>query len=143
MSSGPADHVVRDYRPSQPTGWEFGKTIGGHHSSREFELAGRRVRIALLAFGQPAGSPNGVYESVPADPAIAFSRALQRKFGPYYSFRYAGGLRGRDEFRVQCCSVFAEPRRIGLGAQLYLPPDRGMSGSDPRRLLHRRADSAA
>lgn len=132
MSSNEATHLVLDYRPSQPTGWEFGKTIGGYHSAREFKLAGRRYRIALLAFGQPAISPSPVYESVPGDPAIAYKRTLERKFGAYYSFRYRGGLTGQREFRVQCYSVFATPQQMSFGAQLYLVYEPDVHAGDPR-----------
>jgi hypothetical protein len=93
-------HLLLDYRPSQPTGWEWGKTIGGHHPSGEFKLTGRRYRITLLSFGDAAGSASPVYESVPADPTIAFRRTLERQFGAHYSFRYRGGFKGDGEFRV-------------------------------------------
>ena len=39
MNSNQAAHLVLGYRPSQWTGWEWGKTTGGHHLSTEFTLA--------------------------------------------------------------------------------------------------------
>jgi hypothetical protein len=137
MSNNAGPHIVLDYRPSQPTGWpgpnpgEVGNTIGGHHSAKEFKLAGRRYRIALLAFGQPASSPNPVYEPVPGDSAIAFRRMLAHKFGAHYSFRYRGGLTGQGEFRVQCYSVFARPQQIGFGAELYVVYQPDVHAGDP------------
>lgn len=139
MSDNAGTHIVLDYRPSQPTGWEapmpgeLGKTIGGHHSFREFTLAGRRYRIALLTFGQSGGSPSPVYEPAPADSTIAFRRTLERKFGAYYSFRYRGGLRGRNEFRVQCYSVFAQPQQVmmSFGAELYVVYEPDVHAGDP------------
>lgn len=131
VDSNQSRHLVLDYRPSQWTGWEWGKTIGGHRPSREFTLAGRHYQISLLGFGQPPSSANPVYQSEPADSAIAFKRTLERKFGSYYSFRYRSGLTGRNEFRAQCYSVFATPQQMSFGAQLYLvyEPDVG----DPPR----------
>ena len=131
MNTNQAAHVVLDYRPSQWTGWEWGKTIGGHRASREFKLAGRRYQIGLLAFGQPASSPNPVYEPVPGDATIAFKRTLERKFGAYYSFRYRGGLTGGNEFRVQCYSVFATPEQMSFGAQLYVVYEPNLQAGDP------------
>jgi hypothetical protein len=131
MSTNQPAQLVLDYRPSEFTGWEWGKTLGGHHSVREFELAGRRYRIALLAFGQPSSSPNPVYEPVPDDSTIAFKRTLERKFGACYSFRYRGGLTGAKEFRVQCYSVFATPQQMSFGAQLYLVYEPDLHAGDP------------
>jgi hypothetical protein len=132
MNSSQHAHLVLDYRPSQWTGWEWGKTIGGHHSSKEFTLAGRRYQISLLALGQPASSRNPVYESGPSDPAVAFRRTLERKFGAWYSFRYRDGLTGHNEFRVQCYSVFATPQQLSFGAQLYLVYEPDVHAGDPR-----------
>jgi hypothetical protein len=129
-SSQPAQ-LVLDYRPSQWTGWEWGKTIGGHTPSREFTLAGRRYQVGLLGFGQPLSSPSPVYESGPSDSAIAFKRTLEREFGACYSFRYRGGLAGRNEFRVQCYSVFATPQQMSFGAQLYLVYEPDGHAGDP------------
>ena len=131
MSNNADTHLVLNYLPSEWTGWEWGKTLGGHHSSREFKLAGRQYRIALLAFGRPGGSPHPVYETIPSDPTIAFKRTLERKFGAYYSFRYRGGLTGHNEFRVQCYSVFAEPQQTRFGAQLYLVYEPDTRAGDP------------
>jgi hypothetical protein len=130
MDGSPPGHLVLDYRPSQWTGWEWGKTIGGHHSAKEFTLAGRRYQIRLLAFGQP-GTRNPVYRSEPSGSAIAFKRTLERKFGAWYSFRYHRGLSGRDEFRVQCYSVFAAPKQLRFGAQLYLVYEPNGHAGDP------------
>jgi hypothetical protein len=129
-NSGQSAHLVLDYRPSQWTGWEWGKTIGGHHSSREFTLAGHHYQISLLAFGQPS-TRNPVYQSGPSDSAIAFKRTLERKFGAWYSFRYHCGLTGRNEFRVQCYSVFASPKQLSFGAQLYLVYEPDWHAGDP------------
>jgi hypothetical protein len=137
MNSNQAAHLVLDYRPSRPTGWaspepgKLGKTIGGHHPVKEFKLADRRYQIGLLAFGQPDGSPNPVYERVPGDSTIAFRRTLERKFGAHYSFRYRGGLGGQNEFRVQCYSVFANPQQIGFGAELYVVYQPDVHAGDP------------
>jgi hypothetical protein len=131
MNRNQPAQLVLDYRPSQWTGWEWGKTIGGHRPSRTFTLAGRHYQIRLLAFGQRTASPNPVYESRPSDPAIAFRRTLEHKFGPYYSFRYRDGLTGRHEFRVQCYSVFAAPRQMSFGAQLYLVYRPDVQAGDP------------
>jgi hypothetical protein len=137
MSRQQATHLVLDYRLSQPTGWpglspaDVGRTIGGHHSSTQFELAGRRYRIALLAFGQSTNSPDPVYESVPDDTTTSFRRTLERKFGAYYSFRWRGGLKGQREFRVQCYSVFAKPQQVGFGAELYVVYDPDVHAGDP------------
>jgi hypothetical protein len=131
MNSNRATHLALDYRPSEFTGWEWGKTIGGHHFDEEFKLAGRHYGIGLLGFGQSGSSPNPVYEPVPGDSRIAFKRTLERKFGAYYSFRYRGGLRGRDEFRVQCYSVFAEPKQTSFGAQLYVVYEPDVHAGDP------------
>jgi hypothetical protein len=132
MSDSADTHIVLDYRPSEFTGWEWGKTIGGHLPSREFELAGKRYRITLLAFGRSASSPEPVYQSVPGDPAIAYRRTLEREFGDHYSFRYRGGLTGQNEFRVRCYSVLAEPNQSSFGAQLYVVYDPGRHAGDPR-----------
>jgi hypothetical protein len=137
MSRQQSTHVVLDYRHSQPTGWpglnpaEVGTTIGGHHSSKEFKLAHRRYRIALLALGQSTSSPDPVYEPVPDDSTLAFRRTLERKFGAYFSFHWRGGLNGQHEFRVQCYSVFAEPQEVGFGAELYVVYDPDVRAGDP------------
>ena len=104
---------------------------GGHRSVKEFKLAGRRYRIALLEFGRVASSRNPLYERAPADSTIAFKRTLERKFGAHYSFRYRGGLQGKNEFRVQCYSVFAKPQQVGVGAELYVVYDPDVHARDP------------
>jgi hypothetical protein len=109
--------LVLDYRPSEYTGWEWGKTLGGHHAAQQFTRADHTYRISLLAFGQH--SPDPVYEPVPGDATIAYRRTLERQFGAHYTFRYGGGLRGT--LRVQCYSVFA--RQASFGAQLYVVLD--------------------
>ena len=131
MDSDQYGYLVLDYRPSQWTGWEWGKTIGGHHSSAQFTLAGRHYQIGVLRFAQPPSSANPVYQSEPADSTIAFKRTLERKFGAWYSFRYRGGLTGRNEFRVQCYSVFATPQQMSFGAQLYLVYRPDVHAGDP------------
>ena len=131
MSSNQHAQLVIDYRPSEYTGWEWGKTLGGHTSSAEFELADRHYRIGLLAFGQLGSSPDPVYEPVPADSAIAFRRTLERRFGAWFSFRYRGGLKAQDAFRVQCYSVFAEPEQSSFGAQLYVVYEPDLRAGDP------------
>ena len=131
MSSDQASQLVLDYRPSEPTGWEFGKTLGGHHSAREFRLAGRRYQISLLAFGQASSAPNPVYQPVPSDSTIAFKRTLERKFGAVYSFRYRDGLGGKNQLRVQCYSVFAEPKQASFGAQLYVVYEPDVHAGNP------------
>src|SRR5262249_17917139 len=104
---------------------------GGHHSAKEFELAGRRYRIALLGFGQSTHSPDPVYEPVPGNATLAFRRTLERKFGPYYSFRWRGGLKGQREFRVHCYSVSAKPQHVGFGADLYVVYHPVVHAGDP------------
>jgi len=131
MTNKHATPLLVDYRPSEYTGWEWGKTLGGHTYSKEFELAGRHYRIGLVTFGQPAGAPNPVYETVPSDSAIAFKRTLERKFGRYYAFRYHGGLSGKSEFRVQCYSVFATPQQSSFGAELYVVYEPDVHAGDP------------
>jgi hypothetical protein len=129
-------HLILDYRPSQPTGWpgqvsgKVGKTIGGHTSSREFTVSGKRYRISLIPFG-PGNSPDPVYEPVPSDPAVDFRRTLAGRFGAYYSFRYRGGLGGRDELSVQCYSVFAQQGGAAFGAELYVAYHPDVRRGDP------------
>jgi hypothetical protein len=123
--------LVLDYRPSEHTGWEWGKTLGGHHSSKEFKHDGRNYQIGLLAFGQTGGSLNPVYESVPDNSTVAFKRTLERKFGAYYSFRYRSGFKGHSAFKVQCYSVFAAPKQSSFGAQLYVVYEPDSHAGDP------------
>jgi hypothetical protein len=128
MSSKQPTQFGLDYRPSQPTGWEFGDTIGGHHSDREFEVGAKRYRIALLAFGQPGSSPSPVYESVPGDPTIAYKRTLERKFGAYYSFRYRRGFKGQRESSVRSSPVRSRPSTASWSAVSTAPPKQGSQG---------------
>jgi hypothetical protein len=131
MNSNRATQLLLDYRPSEFTGWEWGKTLGGHHSLKRFELAGRRYQIALASFEQQGSAPNPVYQAVPSDPAIAFKHTLETKFGAHYSFRYRSGLRGKDQLRVQCYSVFAEPKQSSFGAELYVVYQPDVHAGDP------------
>jgi hypothetical protein len=131
MNSNQATQLALDYRDSEYTGWEWGKTLGGHRTSREFELVGRRYQISLVGFGQPSSPPNPVYQAVPSDPAIAFKRTLERKFGADYSFRYRGGLRGNNQLRVQCYSGFAEPKQSSFGVELYVVYQPDVHAGDP------------
>jgi hypothetical protein len=131
MSDNQATPLVLDYRPSEYTGWEWGKTLGGNHASKEFKLAGRHYRISLAAFGQSGSSPNPVYEPVPSDATIAFKRTLEHRFGAWYSFGYRGGLKGQGELRVQCYSVFADPGQSSFGAELYVVYQPDLRAGDP------------
>ncbi|MFF5205906.1 hypothetical protein [Streptosporangium sp. NPDC000396] len=127
----PGAHLVPNYRPSQPHGWYQEPTVGGHVASKDFTHNGKSYRISLLPFDQAGDSPHPVYEDVPADPAIGFQQNLAEAFGAHYSFRYAGGFRGRNEFDVQSYSVFVrKPTEnspdLMCGADLYVVyrPDR-------------------
>ncbi len=133
MNSNQATQLVLDYRPSEFTGWEWGKTLGGNHSAKEFELARRHYQISLLPFGQPASRPSPVY--------LVLSRSIRRSSSGvlwsgssarYYSFRYRGGLRGQNQFRVQSYSVFADPKQSSFGAQLYVVYAPDLHAGDPR-----------
>jgi hypothetical protein len=60
VDSNQPPHLMLDYRPSQWTGWECGKTIGGHHPSGEFTLAGRHYQIQVAQWkgaGCPGSAP--------------------------------------------------------------------------------------
>ena len=131
MSTNQSTQLVLDYRPSEFTGWEWGKTLGGHHASNEFKLAGRHYRIGLVGFGPSGSSPDPIYETAPSDSTIAFRRTLEREFGRYYAFRYQGGFKGQREFSVQCYSVFAEPEQSSFGAELYLVYNPDRRAGDP------------
>jgi hypothetical protein len=141
-AADPAAHLVRDYRPSQPTGapatlgQSFAMTIGGHIPAKDFTFNGKPHRVSLLEFGQPGGSAEPFYEDTPADPAINFRRTLADAFGAYYSFRYLGGFQGRDEFRVQSYGVFATESteaspETHFGGGLYVVYDPDLRRGDP------------
>jgi hypothetical protein len=140
--SNPAAHLVRNYQPSQPTGWPgtpgqtFSTTIGGHTSAKDFTFSGKLHRISLLPFGQPGDSPDPVYEDVPTDPTINFKQTVADAFGDYYSFHYVGGFPGRNELNVQSYSVFVrEPTATdpatGFGGGLYVVYDPDLRRGDP------------
>src|SRR5689334_20331642 len=100
-----SEYVVPDYRPAQPHGWPsaspdqmVGMTVGGNPTSRTFVHNGRSYRLELL-------TPDPVYQGRPSDPEIAFERTLDDACGAAYTFRYAGGLKGLGEFRVQSYGV--------------------------------------
>ncbi|GAA3619788.1 hypothetical protein GCM10022419_126760 [Nonomuraea rosea] len=110
-------HVVRDYQPSRPHGWYQGSTVGGHVTSKDFEHNGKPYRVALLPISPSSDDPHLVYQDAPADPAVDFQRHLAEAFGAHYTFTYAGGLRGREEFRIQSHSVYTS-RPAGNAAAL-------------------------
>jgi hypothetical protein len=139
-----ANHLIADYRPSQPTGWPpeghagngVGVSIGGHVASVPFTLQGTPCQISLLAFGQPGNTPDPVYEPEPSDPTIDFKRTLQKAWGRYYSFRYRGGLSGRSAIVVQSYSVVAvEPTptqpQLSYGSDLFIIYEPDPASSDP------------
>jgi hypothetical protein len=125
MSPGPAQNVELNYRPSQPTGWEtpYTPTLGGYTPSKHFDYRGQAYRISLLPFGQAGSAANPVYEGVPADPNVKFSKTLDRAWGRYYSFRYLGGLSAGAKFTVESYGVWSgKPRmRRTAGAVAYGP----------------------
>ena len=100
-----ADHLVIDYRPSQPTGWG-GVTIGGV-ASVPFIYQGTPYQISLLRFGQSGSVRDPVYELEPSDSRIDFKRTLQKAWGARYSFRYCGGFAGLSKLNVQSYDVTA------------------------------------
>ena len=129
---GRIPRLLLDYRPSRPTGWpgmpgqDLGATIGGHTTATEFSFNGKPHRISLLPLG-PGNSADPLYEDVPADPDLNFRHILAGAFGAHYSFRYVG-LRGRQRFRVQSYSVFANEATptspgTGYGGDLYVVYD--------------------
>jgi hypothetical protein len=141
-AADPAAHLVRDYQPSQPTGapatlgQSFAMTIGGHIPTKDFTFNGKPHRVSLLEFGQSGGSPEPVYENIPADPTINFRQTLAGAFGAYYTFRYLGGFPGRHEFRVQSYGVFAAESTEALpetrfGGGLYVVYDPDLRRGDP------------
>jgi hypothetical protein len=131
-------HLVLNYRPSQPHGWQpdpdqtVGRTIGGHTVAKDFTYDGRSYRIGLQAVK---------YRAVPAADDLAFRQTLNAGFGSAYRFRYTGGFRGRNEFDVQSSSVQVREPTEGspllLGADLYVvyKPDIRAGDPDVRRVL--------
>ncbi|GAA3619797.1 hypothetical protein GCM10022419_126770 [Nonomuraea rosea] len=130
--------LLLTYRNSQPHGWparpgqEVGATVGGHTAAKDFTFNARSYRIGLLPLGEAGGSPQPLYQDVPADPAIDFKRTLAKAFGARYSFTYVGGSRARHAFEVQSYSVYAYQDGspdLSYGADLYVvcdpPPSRG------------------
>lgn len=123
------DHLVVDYRPSQPTGWG-GVTIGGHVASVPFTYRGTLYEISLLVSGQPANGQDPVYEPEPSDLTIDFKGTLQKTWGAHYSFRYRGGFRGRSKLIVQSYNVRAtEPTTIQPPAASAPPPTTRSTGT--------------
>lgn len=130
--------LVTTYESTEPHGWpaapwqDLGVTLGGHITAQDFTQSGRAFRISLLDFGQPGGARDPVYEAEPSDPEIDFKQTLVDTFGDYYSFRYSGGLRNQERFRVQSYSVFvnqdSELAPVTYGADLYVVYE-----PDPRR----------
>src|SRR5882757_3526363 len=130
-------HLVLNYRPSQPHAWgdpdpSSANTIGGHTTSRDFTFGDRSYRIDLLESGD---SRDPVYEDVPGDASIDFRETLDAAFGAYYSFRYAAGFPGRNEFNVQSYSVFVRPATettpLLYGADLYVVYNSDKRAGDP------------
>jgi hypothetical protein len=130
-------HLVLNYRPSQPHAWgdpdpSSAVTIGGHTASQDFTLGSRSYRIDLLQSGD-SGDP--VYEDVPGDATINFKETLDAAFGGYYSFRYTGGFRGRNEFDIQSHNVFVRPATgttpLLYGADLYVVYNPDTRAGDP------------
>lgn len=139
--AGERRHLVLGYGPSQQTGWgqEYTPTIGGHTASADFTVDGTDYLISLLP-------SDPVYEDFPTDPTVSFTQTLTTAWDSYYSFRYRGGFRGRDEFTVGSYSAFADDSSgVSYGADLYLtytphagdPPVRGPV-LDPGHQLARR-----
>lgn len=125
-------HLVLNYRPSQPHGWQadpdqsVGMTIGGHTVSKDFKFDGRSYRIDLKTAD---------YEAVPADTDLGFRRTLSVGFGSAYTFHYTGGFRGRNEFDIQSHSVLVrEPTATSpalFGADLYVVYKPDIRAGDP------------
>jgi hypothetical protein len=130
-------HLVLNYRPSQPHAWgdpdpSSAMTIGGHTTAQDFTLGSKSYRIDLLQSGD---SRDPVYEDFPADATLNFRKTLDTAFGVYYSFRYAGGFRGRNEFNVQSHSVVVRPATettpLLYGADLYVVYNPDTRAGDP------------
>jgi hypothetical protein len=132
-----AGHLRFDYKPSQVTGWSppYSPTLGGHIPSKDFTWHGKTYRVSVLLFG--AAGPVPVYEPVPADPTVKFTRTVARKWGKYYTFRYQGGLAPAAAFTIESYGAFQgpppNPRQSGVlvGADLYAVYDPGTSRSHP------------
>ena len=85
-----------------------------------------------------------VYEAVPGDATVKFKHTLAKKWGPYYTFRYQGGLDRGCTFTVESYGAFhgkpPNPRQPGVtvGADLYAvyhpasSPSRPTVSSDPQ-----------
>ena len=140
--AGAAGHLLADYRPSMPTGLpplpgqSDGMTLGGHTASRDFTYRGRPHRMSLLSFGRPGDAPDPVYEEVPGDPELRFRETVDTAWGEYYTFRYAGGLRRGDRFRVQSYGVVVqEPTADSpvtvCGGGMYVVCERDRRRGDP------------
>ncbi|WP_406284941.1 hypothetical protein [Embleya sp. NBC_00896] len=144
----PARHLVPDYRPSQPTGLpmipgqSLGVTLGGHTPFKDFAYNGKPHRISLLGGARPGAAPHPVYEDVPAVPELRFQETLERAYGEHYAFRYKGGFRGRDEFRVQSYGVVTrepnphEPVTFGGGMYVVYEPDHHRGDPSVSDTLH-------
>jgi hypothetical protein len=74
---GQATGLILDYQPRQITGWG-GFTLGGHVVDHDFTFQDTAYTVSLMPFGQPGGSPDPVYEDVPADATINFRQTLLR-----------------------------------------------------------------
>lgn len=116
---GQATRLIPDYQPRQITGWG-GFTLGGHVAGHDFTFQDTAYAVSLIPFGQPGGSPDPVYEDVPADATINFRQTLTQAWGAYYSFRYLGG---QGTFSVQSYNVTADastPSAVRFGGEVYL-----------------------
>lgn len=113
-----ASKLGTSYRSSQPTGWEqpYTPTLGGHVGFKEISYNGKKYRITALPFGQPAKSPDPVYEAVPNDPDVNFKQTLARAWSRYYTFRYLKGLPGGAKFVVESYSVALSKQSVISGA---------------------------
>lgn len=125
-------HLAAHYEPSQATGWAapYSPTIGGHESCVQVSYSHKTYRISLLPFGQAGSSPNPVYETVPADPDVAFKKTLAQEFGRHYTFRYLGGLPSGAKFVIESYGVRLYRRAKGLvwDSDLYAIYEPGKSG---------------
>jgi hypothetical protein len=124
--------LAAHYEPSQATGWPapYSPTAGGHEPSVKVSYGHKTYRISLLPFGQAGSSPNPVYEAVPKDPDVAFSKTLAQDFGRHYTFRYLGGLPSGAKFVIESYGVRLYRRANGLvwGSDLYAIYEPGKTG---------------